>query len=53
MNTVNTLGTVKSLARKAWGKWVRFANYIEADPITLTIPFGATLLGLAIILFSW
>jgi hypothetical protein len=44
---------VKVLSRVVWRRWVRFADYIEADPITLAIPFGATLLGLFIILFSW
>ena len=50
---MEAVNIVKMLGRKVWHKWVRFADYIEADPITLAIPFGATLLGLFIILFSW
>jgi hypothetical protein len=44
---------MKVSGRVVWRRWVRFADYIEADPFTLAIPFGATLLGLFIILFSW
>ena len=39
--------------KMAWGKWVRFAKYIDADPYTLMVPALALPLGFFILLFSW
>jgi hypothetical protein len=40
------------MAKRGWDKWVRFASRVEADPITLTVPVSALLVGLMIILFT-
>ena len=42
----------KAMAKRGWDKWVRFASRVEADPITLTVPVSALLVGLMIILFT-
>ena len=44
---------VKMVAKQAWGRWVRFAEYVDADPYTLLVPVSAVTLGLFIMLFSW